>query len=139
MPEKVGEEAEQLICAVPAVTVKLAALVSVVPKFIGVLADKATVPDPKSKVLECALLLEIELAVKLYVSKSNSPLIMVIVEFPISMALPSAHSELTPFTSIEDASTTPFVVNVNPDVDPDSVIAPVYVRVSPVAGSVTLP
>jgi hypothetical protein len=38
-----------------------------------------------------------------------------------------------------DASVTPLVVNVNPDVDPDSVIAPVYVLVSPVAGSVTLP
>ena len=139
MPEKVGEVAEQLICAVPAVTVKLAALVSVVPKFIGPLADKATVPDPRSKVLECALSLEIELAVKLYVSKSNNPLIMVIVEFPILRALPSVHSELTPFTSIEDANATPFVVNTLPAVDPESVITPVYVLVSPVAGSVTLP
>jgi hypothetical protein len=40
---------------------------------------------------------------------------------------------------MDDANVTPLVVNVNPDVDPDNVIAPVYVRVSPVAGSVTLP
>ena len=54
-------------------------------------------------------------------------------------ALPNTHSHPTPFTVIVEANATPFVVNVNPDVDPDSVIAPVYVRVSPVAGSVTLP
>jgi len=40
---------------------------------------------------------------------------------------------------MDDPNATPLVVNVNPDVDPDSVIEPVYVLVNPVAGNVTLP
>jgi hypothetical protein len=58
---------------------------------------------------------------------------------PVFNALPSVHSHPTPFSVIVEANATPLVVNVNPDVDPDSVIAPVYVLVNPVAGSVTLP
>jgi hypothetical protein len=52
-------------------------------------------------------------------------------------ALPSDHPHPIPFTIMLDANVTPFVVNVNPDVDPDKMIEPVYVLVSPVAGSVT--
>ena len=70
---------------------------------------------------------------------SNNPFVTVKADDPISRAEPSVHSHPTPFTVMDDANVTPFVVNVNPDVDPDSVIAPVYVLVSPVAGSVTLP
>lgn len=53
-------------------------------------------------------------------------------------ALPRLHPQSTPLTVIVFASVTPFVVNVLPVVEPLSVIAPVYVRVSPVAGRVTL-
>lgn len=64
---------------------------------------------------------------------------MVIKLFPILKALPNDHAQSTPLISTPDASVTPFVVNVNPVELLDSVIAPVYVRVNPVAGSVTLP
>ena len=73
-------------------------------------------------------------------SQSNTPFVKVILFAPpMDNALPSAHSHPTPFSVMAEANATPLVVNVNPDVDPDSVIAPVYVLVSPVSGCVTLP
>ena len=47
----------------------------------------------------------------------------------MSNALPSVHSELTPLTVMPDAKVTPFELNVNPDVEPESTIAPVNVLV----------
>ena len=54
-------------------------------------------------------------------------------------ALPKVHPHPTPVILIALASEMPFVVNVLPVEDPESVIAPVYERVSPDAGSVTFP
>ncbi len=51
----------------------------------------------------------------------------------------NAHSAPTPLTAKLDCSVTPLVVNVLPVLEPDNVIAPVYVLVRPVAGRVTLP
>ena len=66
MPEKVGFALDKLIWAVPAVIVRFAKVVSVVPKLIArVLSDRAIVPLPKSKVLEFPLSLETPAAVKL--------------------------------------------------------------------------
>ena len=122
-----------------AVTVKLARLVSVVPKFIGVAPESVVVPVSKSMVLDELWSDAIDPAVKLYVARSNDPLVTVNADVPISSALPNAHAQSTPFIKTFDASVTPLVVNVSPVELLDSVIAPVYVRVSPVAGSVTLP
>lgn len=57
----------------------------------------------------------------------------------VSNALPSDQLQSTPFTVIPPFSDTPFVVNVKPVELLDSVMAPVYVRVMPVAASDTLP
>ena len=49
----------------PAVIVKFAALVSVVPKSVAVVPDIVIVPEPKSTVLELLPLLEIDPTVRL--------------------------------------------------------------------------
>lgn len=58
---------------------------------------------------------------------------------PVFKADPRLQPQSTPFMVIADDNVTPLVVNVSPVELLDSVMAPVYVRVSPVAGSVTLP
>lgn len=136
------EVEEQLICDVLAVTVRLARFVSVVPKLIAVLPDKETVPEPKLMVQEFPLLETSCCNVKLYVDKLNEPFVSVNVPPPAalrSIALPSVQEQSTPLTMILEANAAPFVVNVSPVELLDSVIVPVYVRVNPVAGSVTLP
>jgi hypothetical protein len=138
-PNGDGFADEKFNCAVPGTTDKFALVVSVDPKLTGEDPDRVCVPDPKSIVLEFWLSEAICDAVRLYVTHLKEPFVMVKEVDPASNALPSDHSELTPFTVIADANATPLVVNVNPDVDPDSVIKPVYVLVSPVAGNVTLP
>ena len=69
----------------------------------------------------------------------NDPFVTVRFDDPMFKAQPSDHSQLTPFTVIAEASVFPFVVNVRPVELLDSVMAPVYVRVMPVAASDTLP
>ena len=64
MPEKVGELAEKLIWAVPAVIVKPAADVSVIPKLKEV-PLKVAVPVPKSNVLVFKFTLDKPSVVKL--------------------------------------------------------------------------
>lgn len=123
-----------------AVTVRFARLVSVVPKSkIAPLELTVVVPVLKLIVLVFPLLDSIDPAVKLYVARLNDPFVTVSADDPIFKALPRTHSQSTPFTVIADANVTPFVVNVNPVELLDSVMLPVYVRVRPVAGSVTLP
>jgi hypothetical protein len=53
--------------------------------------------------------------------------------------LPKAHPDPIPDTVISDIRDTPFVVKVFPVVDPESVIAPIYVLMIPEEGSVTVP
>ena len=116
----------KLICAVPAVTVNGALLVSVVPKLIGVFPDNDIVPEPKLIVLEFSLLLRILRAVKLYIPQAIEPFVIKkSAPFPILNALASAHSEPTPLIVIFDAKATPLVVNVLPVLELDSVISPV--------------
>ena len=115
---------EQLICEVLAVTVRLARLVSVVPKFILVAPLSAVVPEPKFMVLVLLLLDAILSAVKLYVAQEKDPLLIVKVFPPVSSADPRLHEQSTPSTVMGDASATPFVVNVNPVELLDSVIVP---------------
>lgn len=133
-----ADTALTFICDVPALNVKLGAIATA-PKFIAVVADKATVLEPKLIVLVLLLVLRMEAAVRLYVEQEKEPFVTVMEEEPLSNALPSVHAQSTPFTSRADAIATPFVVNVFPVVDPDNVMFPVNVRVNPVAGSVTLP
>lgn len=120
------------------VTVKFALTASVVPKLITL--DKVVVPEPKFIDLVFVLTLDaIAPAVTLYELKSKLPFVSVIVSVPMLKALPNDQPQSTPLTSIALANATPFVVNVSPVELLDNVIAPVYVLVSPVAGSVTLP
>ncbi len=139
MPNGEGFAEVKLSCAVPAVIVKFTLAVSVVPKDTGEDPESVTVPDPKFTVLVFKLSDATWLAVKLYVEQEKDPFVTVNPVLPASNALPRLHPQSTPFTVTALDSATPFVVNVNPVVEPDSVIAPVYVRVNPVAGSVTLP
>jgi hypothetical protein len=121
-----------------AVTVKSARTASVVPKLITL--DRVVVPEPKF--IDLAFVLELDAispAVTLYELKFRLPLVSVIDSVPMFKALPKLQPQSTPLTLIALASVTPFVVNVSPVELLDSVIAPVYVLVSPVAGSVTLP
>ena len=127
------------ICDVLAVTVRLARFVSVVPNEIPVDATIVVVPEPKFMVLEFPLSDVMALQDKLYVERLKDPFVTVILLEPMSKALPNVHPQSTPFIVILPANATPFVVNVRPVELLDSVIAPVYVLVSPVAGSVTLP
>jgi len=91
-------------------------------------------------VLELLVLELIPSVTTLYVAKSTEPFVIIMeVAPPIVRLLPSDQPQSTPFTSIALESVTPFVVNVNPVELLDSVMPPVYVRVNPVAGSVTLP
>ena len=138
MPEKDGLVFDMFIWDVPAITVKFALMFSVVLKLITL--DKVMVPEPKFIVLAFVFRFEaIGPAVKLYETRLKVPFVSVNASVPLLSALPSDHTQSTPLTSIALESVTPFVVNVSPVELLDSVMAPVYVRVSPVAGSVTLP
>ena len=114
-------------------------MVSAVPKVMGTEPDSVAMPEPKEMVREFALFDDTFRAVKLYVARSKDPFVTVIPTEPMSNALPNNQPQSTPLTVIALASVTPFVVNVSPVELLESVIAPVYVLVSPVAGSVTLP
>ena len=108
------------------------------PKLITL--DSVMMPEPKFIVLAFVLRFEaIRPVVKLYETRSKEPFVSVKASEPLLKLNPRLHSHPTPFNSMELESVTPLVVKVNPDVDPDSVITPVYVLVNPVAGSVTLP
>lgn len=136
---KSGEELVPVksICDVPALKVSEARIDSAVPKLAE--PDSVSVDDPKLTVL-ALLLFAIKLTqVRLKFAVSNAPLVTV-KDTPVALkALPSVHSAPTPFTVIGEERACPLVVSVRPADDPDSVIAPVYVLVKPVAGSVTLP
>ena len=127
---------EVVIVDVPQLKVSAALEYSIVPKSIGV-EEQETVLAPKEIVLEFAPEETIVDAVKAYPAVSNEP--FAITNEPIVRALPSVHPQLTPFTVIAEDSVFPFVVKVRPVELLDSVMAPVYVRVIPVAASDTLP
>ena len=95
--------------------------------------------EPKPIVLEFALFDDSVEVFTLYVEKSNDPFVTVIAVDTRVNALPKVHPQPTPLTVTVEAKETPLVVNVLPVLEPDSVIAPVYVRVKPVAGRVTSP
>ncbi len=129
----------KLSCEVLDVKVRLALVVSVLPKSIGVEPESVAVPVPKFIVREFALFEPIPLAVKLYVARFNEPFTTLIPLRLIVKALPSVHSQPTPLTVMADANATPLVVKVSPVTDPERTKGPVNVRVNPVAGSVMLP
>ncbi len=114
----------KLSCAVPAVIVKFALAVSVVPKDTGEDPESVIVPDPKFTVLVFKLSDATWLAVKLYVEQEKDPFVTVNPVLPASNALPRLQPQSTPLTVIALANATPFVVNVNPVELLDSVIAP---------------
>ena len=121
---------------VPALSVKLTLLLNV----IGVDPLNVMVEEPSVMVL---LLASVDVKAKEVTEKlavSNDPLVKIIwLPVPLLNALPSVQPQSTPFTVTVEANATPLVVNVLPVVDPESVSAPVKVRVNPVAGSVILP
>ncbi len=110
------------------------------PKPIGELLARLTVEEPREMdtVLEVNIFNSVHVKLKLAVLndpvlKPKFPLL------PILKALPKLQPQPKPLTVILEPKITPLVFIVFPVVDPDNVIAPVYVLVSPVAGSVTLP
>lgn len=107
---------------VPASKTNEALTDSVVPKSIGV-DEVETVLEPNFNVRLFNPDDVIVVAVSAYPVVSKEPFTMD--KAFIVNAVPSVHSAPTPFTVKAEAKETPFVVNVFPVVDPDSVIAPV--------------